>query len=479
MPKHRIPPTGGRRGLVRHAVATALLQIDVAVGQGHDGRVYEHRASTPLSYGTFKQRVRRFPRSLLLRRLAETSAVLERSRLLSDPRPASQDVTEFTVAGVARTSLVAGNEYRSVPVTQEVVKRLCHDFIEVDHPDVGKGSLSQLLTKIAFEQFPVQYSQMENLARTVALFTDHAAGVQGAPTPADWTALLGVDLHQFMRVGVVAYSTMVNSKGSVARDGMFTPDLAPRFAPLTSDQAMDVLDKHFIWTLDQHAEYIRKEEVPDREKWSPNSLQARPLVAIDNDLVAPAAYYMMERITPTGLYYIAVDAWGKKFTDALGHMFERYVGAQLRLLPDATVKPEIVFGPPEQRSCDFILIFNEVVVVVEVKASRPTIAVRVGQDDDDKELLGKLGYARKQIVTTAGHIRERHPAFTDIPSDRPLVGLIVTLEPYHLQQTFHAKSIIHSDDVPITLACAHDLEGTVASLRGAKDAGARLLTELS
>jgi hypothetical protein len=284
--------------------------------------VYEHRTSTPLSYETFKQRVRRFPRPLLLRGLAETSAVLERSRLSSDPRPASPAVTEFTVAGVARTSLVAGNEYRSLPVTQKVVEQLCHDFIQVDDPDVGKGSLSRILTKIAFEQFGVQYSQMENLGRTVALFTDHAASVQGAPTPADWTALLGVDLHQFMRIGFVAYAVMVNSKGSVARNGLFTPDRAPRFAPLTSDQAMDVLDKHLIWTLHQHAEYIREKEVPDREKWSPNSLQARPLVAIDNDLVAPAALYMIERITPIGLYYIAVDAWGKKFTDALGHMFE-------------------------------------------------------------------------------------------------------------------------------------------------------------
>jgi hypothetical protein len=143
------------------------------------------------------------------------------------------------VAGVARTSLVAGNEYRSLPVTQKVVEQLCHDFIQVDDPDVGKGSLSRILTKIAFEQFGVQYSQMENLGRTVALFTDHAASVQGAPTTADWTALLGVDLHQFMRIGFVAYAVMVNSKGSVARNGLFTPDRAPRFAPLTSDQAQD------------------------------------------------------------------------------------------------------------------------------------------------------------------------------------------------------------------------------------------------
>ena len=441
--------------------------------------MHEHHTSIPLRYAAFKQRVRRFPRSVLLRRLAENSAALEHSHLLSGQLPASQAIQEFTLAGVARTSLAAGNEHRSDPVTEHDVERLCHDFIQVYDPDVGKGSLSQILTKVAFEQFGVQYSQMENLARTVALFTDHAAGIPGAPTSADWTTLLGVDLYQFMRVGFAAYTAMVNNEGSIARDMLLAPQLAPIFAPLTSDQAMDVLDKHFIWTLGQHAKYTREKEVPDREKWSPNSLQARPLVAIDNDLVAPAAHYIIERITPTGLYYIARDAWGKKFTDALGPMFEGYVGTQLRLLPDATLKPEIVFGSPEQKSCDFILILDEVVVVVEVKASRPTIAVRVGQNDDDKELLGKLGHAGKQIVTTARHIRERHPAFTDIPSDRPLVGLIVTLEPFHLQQTLHAKSIIHNSDIPETAAWVHDLEDTVACLRGAKDSGLRLLSALS
>jgi len=37
----------------------------------------------------------------------------------------------------------------------------------------------------------------------------------------------------------------------------------------------------------------------------------------------------------------------------------------------------------------------------------------------------------------------------------------------------------HSDDIPVTAAWAHDLEDTVACLRGAKDAGLRLLTALS
>lgn len=46
--------------------------------------MYEHHTSMTLRYAAFKQRVRRFPRSVLLRRLAATSAALEHSHLLDD-----------------------------------------------------------------------------------------------------------------------------------------------------------------------------------------------------------------------------------------------------------------------------------------------------------------------------------------------------------------------------------------------------------
>jgi hypothetical protein len=41
-----------------------------------------------------------------------------------------------------------------------------------------------------------------------------------------------------------------------------------------------VLDAHFVWTFQQHAARAREQEVRHREKWSPNPLQAHPLVAI-------------------------------------------------------------------------------------------------------------------------------------------------------------------------------------------------------
>ena len=128
-----------------------------------------------------------------------------------------------------------------------------------------------------------------------------------------------------------------------------------------------------------------------REKWSWNPLSATPLVKIGGDLVAPAAHLVLDKITTTGLYYTAAPVWGSRFTDALGAMFENYVGTQLGLLTQAKLHPEIVYGPTGQKSCDYLLVFDEVVVLVEVKALRPTIYVRTGQDDGEAELTKRIG----------------------------------------------------------------------------------------
>ena len=59
-----------------------------------------------------------------------------------------------------------------------------------------------------------------------------------------------------------------------------------------------------------------------------------------------------------------------------------------------------------------------------------------------------------------------------------MVGLIVTLEPFHLHQTGRAEQLLVSDELAVTTAWAHDLEGSVGLLAGAEDTGLRLLREL-
>jgi len=450
------------------------VQIRLAPGVGFAPDTGE------LPYTEFERRVRRFPRTPLLRRCAATSAKLEQLRLRRQQSPVTS-VQPWSVAGVARTCLGAGTENRSANASDNALAGLCAAFIEVNDPDIqADAGVERVLAKLTFEQFPTQYSMMENLARTGALLLDHADGVDGAPTAQDWIDLLGVDLEQYMRVGFAAYVGMVQNAGSLSRELLQAEHVAPIFAPLSAAEALAVLDRHFVASLEGLREDVRRTQVPGREKWSANPLAATPLVEIGGDLVAPAAHYVLDKITTTGLYYTAAPAWrDRRFTDALGGMFEKYIGAQLRLLPQPVIHPEIVYGSTGQKSCDYLLVFEEVVVLVEVKTLRPTIFVRTGQEDGETELAKRIGHARDQLVKTARLIREHHPAFAEIPDDRPLVGLVVTLEPFHLHQTLRAEALFAGDELPVSAACAHDVEGTVAILAQADDAGARLLRELS
>jgi len=56
---------------------------------------------------------------------------------------------------------------------------------------------------------------------------------------------------------------------------------------------------------------------------------------------------------------------------------------------------------------------------------------------------------------------------------------VVTLEPFHLVQTFLYENVLGDAPVPITITSAHDLEGVVATLADRTDIGERLLRALT
>src|SRR5579872_6445153 len=83
---------------------------------------------------------------------------------------------------------------------------------------------------------------------------------------------------------------------------------------------------------------------------------------------------------------------------------------------------------------DVILVWPDFVLLVESKAMRLTEASRMGGPTLANEIERTIGKAIDQIGTTAGLIGTRHPKLAHIPGDRPIYGLIVTLEPYHFVQ---------------------------------------------
>lgn len=433
--------------------------------------------SCPITYGEFSQRVRRYPRTPLLRALAAVSAKLEEAR--RDGARGGGVVQPFTVAGVARTALRAANEHRSAGIDDYAIGSLCSAFINLEDPDItedgiAEGALTRLMARITHEQFAHQYSPMENISRSVALLLEHHSGVPNAPSPQDWAEPLGVDLEQYMNIGFAAYIAVCQNRGAIARELLQAEHVLPIWEPVGAGRALAVLQQHFITDLDSARTVAQDNERPGFARWSFNPLVNRPLLAVDGDLLAPAAHFVLDKITPTSLYFVGLATWGLKFTTALGGMFEAYVGSNLRLIAGAQVHPEIVYGSSEHRSCDYIVVLDDLVMLVEAKAARPAIDVRMGADGNSHDLSKKIGHARDQLEETARLVRGRYPEFTHIPVDREMVGLIVTLEPFHPRQTMLNETLLSGTTIPITAAWSHDLEGTVAGLQAVPDAGSRM-----
>ena len=105
----------------------------------------------------------------------------------------------------------------------------------------------------------------------------------------------------------------------------------------------------------------------------------------------PSPRLIVNRITPTALYFIGLDGFGRGFTDSLGCLFEEYVNAQLGLLNHADIRREISYYSPIKKTVDFFVVTPEVVLLVEVKASRPTQDTRFGSPDGDTDVRKKIG----------------------------------------------------------------------------------------
>lgn len=444
------------------------------------------------TYGEVVRRVRKYDPEKLLREIARMAAREAQRRLVGETVEPPE--TSFTFAAVARTAIAearasAGSRSRKrkkgggnrTPGTQQV-RQLCDEMIRVwspEHEAAASTSLGLSLAPLAFEQFGQQWSPMENMARAHSLFVDAQAKHPDLPDSAAWADVLGIDLDGFIRTGFGLHVAMLQNEGQMSRDALAHSDVRLIWEPLSPNEVFDVIDAHFAQDFVKHRAVSTAAQKPGWEKWSFNSLTARPLITFENDLVGPIPQLLLDRISSTGLWYIGQETWGSTFTDAVGGAFEDYVGQNLALISAATVLPEITYSTPtgDALSCDWFVITDEAIVLVEVKCARPLFGNRTGDiaafDDAEK----KIGKAVEQIENTATLIKDQHPAFVDIPHDRPLLGLIITLEPYYLRETFR-DNILGSSVLPISIAWAHELENAAAHLRNAPDAGRQLLEAL-
>ncbi|WP_148575646.1 hypothetical protein [Nocardioides caldifontis] len=369
----------------------------------------------------------------------------------------------WALAEIARVCLAYGNQHRKDATFADLVA--CNDaYNELDDPEMVEGFnglVAGFFLRIS-EQLEYQLPLRHEMTRAIALFnyTEPKRPLRVIRNGWD-TELLGADLVTFIAAGEMLHIAAKPNQG--------------RFNPKWLDQPnfsflRDVTDPDLLraaWTRSyviDASEFAAQNGRPRPSVWrryGHNPLLSRPAVSgLHEDWLIPVPALVVRRLSPLGLYYAGIKRWDKAFADDLGDLFEPYIGSHLRLLGPDVVEPGFRYGRDNHETVDFIATLPEVVVLVEVKSVRPTAPVRAGNEHAQAELKRMLNKGVEQLERADRLIDEHHPAFAHIPRDRPRVGLLVTLEDFHvLNSAFHRPLLDRErPDFPIGVTSAGEVE---------------------
>jgi hypothetical protein len=172
---------------------------------------------------------------------------------------------------------------------------------------------------------------------------------------------------------------------------------------------------------------------------------------------------VIRALSVPNLYYAGFRAWGQRFPNQLGEVAEAYLGRQLRLLAGRDLLGEIVYsrrGRNQSKSVDWIWITPRAVFLFESKSARLSAGAKAGGDAINTDTTRYLEKARGQLDETARLIAERHPAFSHIPTDRPVLGIAVMSESFYLGNSFLTEYGAPSS-IPSIVASLRDIEHLV------------------
>lgn len=380
--------------------------------------------------------------------------------------------TPWALADIARLSVVHGrSRHGKVAGDDDLLSCLCA-YASLADPDLKRhsapGAAAAFFLRLSAEQMAFQQPALNELARTVALFEQTTPSDQltvlGRP---EWAkTLFGHSLRDYVGTGFLLHVGAVKNQGTFQTGWLDQPNFDPITAEISAATMRDLIAKHFSADRDTFRAMNSVTPTADQQsrRFAFNPLLNRPVLAgfAADDLLIPVPHMLIRKISPLGVYYEGVARWGARFTEDLGRLFEAYVGRQLRLIEGAVVHPARKYGHEKRETVDWIVVMPEAVLAVEVKSVRPTEPVRLGGSDAMSEVKRMLARSREQLRTTVALVRERDPAVRDIPADRPLIGLTVTMEPFHvINSPLHAEWLPDAG-VPAAVCGAVELEELVS-----------------
>ena len=329
---------------------------------------------------------------------------------------------------MARQSVLHYNKHRhSGTPTEHDFAKLYNCFNNV-YESEDDPSISDIMTPLVYEQFGYGESEFEELSRVWALFGDPTLG-----TPIPWDEVFGMVLGEVGRAALFLHAWVTHNAGYIDIALLDAPHMQDVFERVLPRNDAENLIRHFTTTIES-ARSLSTQTLAVPRNWQRfafNPFVARPLIDLGTGGVyAPQSMLVSRAIFPTNLYYVGMKQWGLPFAENLGARVEQYVGRQLRLIAGDHVEGEITYDKGD-KSIDWIWVTDKAVVLIECKSARMTLGAKAADASLGAVVARSLGKAREQIDRTATLIHERHPAFVHIPDDRPIIGLIVTAEPFY------------------------------------------------
>lgn len=425
-------------------------------------------APREVHYIHFREEVRRYsPRDLIPFLAAEAT---RRQGLLTgwDNRWATGFPPWF-FAAAARDSLVYGNVHRNREISTARFITMRNLFTEAyDNPDEGapmtEEDIAVMIGRYSYEQFPYQSSMMEELARPYILFSDTDVPEQyRRPGPEEWQEVLGGTIEQALGASFIIFVGVMQN-GGIFDPAFFKDDWYSQVEHVVpSEVGLRVLDLLSASVEEAREDGRSAPELPDYlQRYSYNPLVRTPLIDLGDGLrYAPQPQFVLRAMTTENLYYRGIRSWQGDFGAALGMRVQAYTGRQLRHSGEHTVIDEFRW---EQRrrggmdSSDWFVVTPQVTVLIECKSARMGYAAKAGTPDGIEQANAVLGKAFGQIRDNATEIRAGNPAYAHIPADRPLVGLVVTAEPFYTANTPPVRRVLPDPGVPILTISLRELE---------------------
>lgn len=425
----------------------------------------------PIRDAEFVQRVRRYTPSSLVPLVARYGAAFNDKEQYR--QPTATQYAPWVLAEVARVSLVFGTEFNRVAADDGDLWECCRAYLAITDSALQRheeGAIGRFLLRMS-SQLVFQQSMLNDLARTVALFEQTTPKRAPKVATVGWPEhLLGCSLQDYVGAAILLHTSALRNYGIFDLGWIDDPMFAEVTREIPAEVLHRVIEEQYVATVQdlktmQHdAELLAGAPDAEYRRFSFNPLSSRPVVAgIADTLVIPVPALLVRQASPLGIYYSGLKKWGTCFADDIGDLFESYIGRQLSLIPDAHVQSEIEFGSKKNRSLsvDWFLVFDNCVVLVEVKATRPTEPIRRADAQAGADLEKRLGHSIDQLNNSARKIRERAPEFDSIPSDRPLLGLVVTMEPFHTVNSPFGLSYLPECDISFRIASVGELEQLV------------------